>query len=122
MKQRLLSVRRSGLPNCVSPKRDWPTNEASLCLVYACKQNFEFSRSLGCCKYAPSCHCFRSYLAFQHVADLIGADSKDIVFTSGATESNNMSIKGIARFHKDRKKHLITTQTVCPSALVRRDG
>ncbi|GBE81692.1 cysteine desulfurase NFS1 [Sparassis latifolia] len=49
--------------------------------------------------------------ARKHVADLIGADPKDIVFTSGATETNNMSIKGVARFHKDRKKHVITTQT-----------
>ncbi|KAH9483958.1 Cysteine desulfurase, mitochondrial [Psilocybe cubensis] len=49
--------------------------------------------------------------ARKHVADLIGADAKDIVFTSGATESNNMSIKGIARFHKDKKRHIITTQT-----------
>jgi cysteine desulfurase len=48
----------------------------------------------------------------QHIADLIGADAKDIVFTSGATESNNMAIKGIARFHKDKKRHIITTQTV----------
>lgn len=48
----------------------------------------------------------------QYVADLIGADPKDIVFTSGATETNNMAIKGVARFHKDRKKHIITTQTV----------
>ena len=49
---------------------------------------------------------------FQHVADLIGADPKDIVFTSGATETNNMAIKGVARFHKEKKKHIITTQTV----------
>jgi cysteine sulfinate desulfinase/cysteine desulfurase-like protein len=48
----------------------------------------------------------------QHVADLIGADPKDIVFTSGATETNNMAIKGVARFHKEKKKHIITTQTV----------
>ncbi|KAL8280134.1 hypothetical protein RQP46_007464 [Phenoliferia psychrophenolica] len=47
----------------------------------------------------------------KHVADLIGANPKDIVFTSGATESNNMSIKGIARFFKGKKKHIITTQT-----------
>jgi len=47
----------------------------------------------------------------KHVADLIGADPKDIVFTSGATETNNMSIKGIARFHKEKKRHVITTQT-----------
>ncbi|TBU35663.1 cysteine desulfurase NFS1 [Dichomitus squalens] len=49
--------------------------------------------------------------ARKHIADLIGADPKDIVFTSGATETNNMAIKGVARFHKDRKKHIITTQT-----------
>jgi len=49
--------------------------------------------------------------ARKHIADLIGADPKDIVFTSGATESNNMSIKGVARFHKEKKRHIITTQT-----------
>jgi len=49
--------------------------------------------------------------ARKHIADLIGANAKDIVFTSGATESNNMSIKGIARFFKGKKKHIITTQT-----------
>jgi cysteine desulfurase len=47
----------------------------------------------------------------KHVADLIGADPKDIIFTSGATETNNMSIKGVARFHKEKKRHVITTQT-----------
>ncbi|SCV73849.1 BQ2448_6279 [Microbotryum intermedium] len=46
-----------------------------------------------------------------YVADLIGANAKDIIFTSGATESNNMSIKGVARFYKGKKKHIITTQT-----------
>jgi len=49
--------------------------------------------------------------ARAQVASLIGADPKDIVFTSGATESNNMAIKGVARFHKDKKRHIITTQT-----------
>lgn len=49
--------------------------------------------------------------ARKHVADLIGADPKDVVFTSGATESNNMAIKGVARFNKEKKKHIITTQT-----------
>ena len=51
--------------------------------------------------------------ARQHVADLIGADSKEIIFTSGATESNNMSIKGVARFfgRSGKKKHIITCQT-----------
>ncbi|KAI9509939.1 cysteine desulfurase NFS1 [Russula earlei] len=48
--------------------------------------------------------------ARKHIADLIGADPKDIVFTSGATEANNMAIKGVARFHK-HKGHIITTQT-----------
>lgn len=47
---------------------------------------------------------------YQHVADLIGASSKEIVFTSGATESNNLAIKGVAAFYKDKKKHIITTQ------------
>jgi cysteine desulfurase len=49
----------------------------------------------------------------QQVAGIIGADEKDIVFTSGATESNNMIIKGVAHFHKDKKKHIITLQTAC---------
>ncbi|KAI9767804.1 MAG: cysteine desulfurase [Geoglossum simile] len=51
--------------------------------------------------------------ARQHVADLIGADAKEIIFTSGATESNNMSIKGVARFfgRSGKKKHIITSQT-----------
>lgn len=42
----------------------------------------------------------------QRIAELIGADKKDIVFTSGATESNNMSIKGVARFFKGKKNHM----------------
>lgn len=49
--------------------------------------------------------------ARSQVASIIGADSKDIIFTSGATESNNLAIKGIARFYKNTKKHIITTQT-----------
>jgi len=46
----------------------------------------------------------------SQVADLIGASSKEIIFTSGATESNNLVIKGVARFYKEKKKHVITTQ------------
>lgn len=46
------------------------------------------------------------------MADLIGADSREIIFTSGATESNNIAVKGVARFYKSKKKHVITTQTV----------
>lgn len=49
--------------------------------------------------------------ARKQVADLIGADPKEIVFTSGATESNNISVKGVGRFYKKNKKHIITTQT-----------
>nr|XP_045594764.1 cysteine desulfurase, mitochondrial-like isoform X2 [Procambarus clarkii] len=49
--------------------------------------------------------------ARQQVADLIGADKKEIIFTSGATESNNISVKGVARFYKSKKRHIITTQT-----------
>jgi cysteine desulfurase len=48
--------------------------------------------------------------ARKQVADLIGADPREIVFTSGATESNNMAIKGVARFYKAKKSHVITTQ------------
>jgi cysteine desulfurase len=49
--------------------------------------------------------------ARDHVASVIGADPKEIIFTSGATESNNMSLKGVARFYKKTKRHIITTQT-----------
>ncbi|KAH3667324.1 hypothetical protein OGAPHI_002973 [Ogataea philodendri] len=49
--------------------------------------------------------------ARQHVAAVIGADPKEIIFTSGATECNNMALKGVARFYGKTKKHIITTQT-----------
>ena len=49
--------------------------------------------------------------ARESLAKLIGADSREVVFTSGATESNNMSVKGIARFYGAKKKHIVTTQT-----------
>lgn len=51
--------------------------------------------------------------ARANIAHLIGADPKEIIFTSGATESNNMSIKGVARFFKrsGKKNHIITCQT-----------
>jgi cysteine desulfurase len=45
------------------------------------------------------------------IAALIGAEPKEIVLTSGATESNNIALKGVARFYGERKKHIITTQT-----------
>jgi cysteine desulfurase len=49
--------------------------------------------------------------ARTQVADLIGADPREIVWTSGATESNNLAIKGAANFYKTRGKHLITVKT-----------
>ena len=58
------------------------------------------------CRTVPK----QASMPFQ-VADLIGADPKEIIFTSGATESNNLAIKGISNFYRDRKKHIITTQT-----------
>jgi len=50
-------------------------------------------------------------LAREQVASLIGATEKEIIFTSGATESNNIAIKGATHFYKDKKNHIITTQT-----------
>jgi cysteine desulfurase len=49
--------------------------------------------------------------ARQQVADLIGADPREIVWTSGATESNNLALKGAAQFYKSRGKHIITVKT-----------
>ncbi len=45
-----------------------------------------------------------------HVANLVKADSREIVWTSGATESDNLAIKGAARFYKDRGNHIITSK------------
>ena len=49
--------------------------------------------------------------ARAQVAGLVGADAREIVFTSGATESNNLAIKGVAHFYGDRRKHIVTVQT-----------
>ena len=49
--------------------------------------------------------------ARQEVAKIIGADAKEIIFTSGATESNNLALKGVAHFYKDKKNHIVTCIT-----------
>jgi len=50
-------------------------------------------------------------IAREQVAALIGADPREIAWTSGATESNNLAIKGAAQFHQGKGKHLITLKT-----------
>jgi len=50
-------------------------------------------------------------LARQQVADLINADPREIVWTSGATESNNLAIKGAAHFYRKKGNHIITLKT-----------
>ncbi|VWB76472.1 IscS subfamily cysteine desulfurase [Burkholderia arboris] len=49
--------------------------------------------------------------ARAHVAALLGADPREIVWTSGATEGNNLAIKGAAHFYQGRGKHLVTVKT-----------
>lgn len=49
--------------------------------------------------------------ARKQIAELIGADEREIVFTSGATESNNLAIAGVAHFYKDQKDHIVTVVT-----------
>ncbi len=50
-------------------------------------------------------------IAREQVAALIGADPREIVWTSGATESNNLAIKGAARFYQGKGKHIVTVKT-----------
>jgi len=48
--------------------------------------------------------------ARQHVADLVNCDPREIVWTSGATESNNLALKGAAHFYQTRGKHIVTSK------------
>ncbi|HEX7647743.1 MAG TPA: aminotransferase class V-fold PLP-dependent enzyme, partial [Noviherbaspirillum sp.] len=49
--------------------------------------------------------------AREHVAALVNADPREIIWTSGATESNNLALKGAAHFYKTKGKHIITVKT-----------
>lgn len=50
-------------------------------------------------------------VARSQIANLIGAVPRDLIFTAGATEANNLAIRGIADYYRDRGNHLITCQT-----------
>jgi len=49
--------------------------------------------------------------ARAHVAELVGCEPRELVWTSGATEADNLAIKGVAEFYRDRGRHLVTLQT-----------
>ena len=65
--------------------------------------------------------------AREEVARLVGATAREIVFTSGATEADNLAVKGVARFHAARGRHVVTCSTehkavLDSAAALERDG
>ena len=55
--------------------------------------------------------------AREHVAELAGADPREIIWTSGATEAINLALKGVAQFYRDKGRHLVTVRTASWSGL-----
>ena len=55
--------------------------------------------------------------ARAEVAALVNAAPEQIVFTSGATEANNLALLGVARFHRNRAPHIVTSRTEHPAVL-----
>ena len=49
--------------------------------------------------------------ARKHVAELVGCEAKEIIFTSGATESDNLAVKGVAHFNRKKGQHIVTCKT-----------